>query len=108
MKGIIYCINRHEGMRLLKEIVGDAALEGHRYTRFVTNKDKTFVEFENGDIWYLFSAHNSARGYRWDYCFIDKKISQEIVKQEILPRAMVYHWDSPKAKIPMDRRVHYF
>ena len=108
MKGIIYCINHYEGMRLLKEIVGDAALEGHRHTRFVTNKDKTFVEFENGDIWYLFGSHNSARGYRWDYCFIDKKIPQEIVEEIILPHAMVYHWDSPEAKRPIDRRVHYF
>jgi len=108
MKGIIYCINRYEGMRLLKEIVGDAALEGHRHTCFVTNQDKTFVEFENGDIWYLFSSYNAARGYRWDYCFIDKKIPQEIIEEKILPHAMVYHWDSPEAKIPIDRRVHYF
>lgn len=108
MKGIIYCLNRFEGMRLLKEIVGDAALEGNRHTCFVTNQDKTFVEFENGDIWYVFSANNSARGYRWDYCFIDKKLSQEVVEEQILPRAMVYHWDSPKAKISMERRVNYF
>ena len=108
MKGIIYCVNHFEGMRILKEIVGDAALEGNKHTRFVVNRDKTFVEFENGDIWYVFTGCSSARGYRWDYCFIDKKLPLTIINEEILPRAMVYHWDSPEAKIPMEKRVSYF
>jgi hypothetical protein len=108
MTGIIYCIHYFEGMRILKEIVGDAALDGCKHTRFVASKNKTFVEFENGDIWYILSAKNSARGHRWDYCCIDRNISQEVIEQQILPRARVYHWDSPEAKIPIGRRVSYF
>ena len=108
MTGIIYCINNFEGMRLLKEIVGDAVLNGCKHTSFVKSKNKTFVEFENGDIWYLLPVSHSARGYRWDYCLIDSNIPQEVIEERILSKARASHWDSPEAQIPIERRVGYF
>lgn len=108
MTGIIYALDRLKGERKLKEMVGDAALKGNRHIRYVRNKSHSFVEFDNGDVWRVFGPDLSARGYKWDFCFIDAAIEKEIVDEVIIPRAAVYLWDSPRAQIPLKERMCYF
>ena len=103
MRGIIYALNRYEGLRVLKEIVGDAALKDLHHSRYVNTANKIFVEFENGDIWTVFTSADSTRGYKWDCCFIDKRFSQEVIETQIFP-----HASGAYANIALDRRVSYF
>ena len=107
MTGIVYTRNRHKGMRIIKELVGDNVLNGNNCIRYNSGPN-TYVEFKNGDIWRLFGPEHSARGYKWDYCFIETAIDIDTINQKILPSAKIYHFDSPEAKIPMERRVSYF
>lgn len=103
MRGIIYTLNLYDGDRILKEIVGEMALNKIHHCRYEKSLRKIIVEFENGDIWMVFSAASSARGYKWDYCFIDRRFSQEVIDQQILPYA-----SNNCAETTLERRITYF
>jgi len=42
------------------------------------------IELNNGDYYKVIRASDNARGYRWQYAYIDKDISQEALDHVVL------------------------
>lgn len=50
----------------------------------------TQIQFENGDVWRIMKADDSARGCRWNIAYIERSISYDIYQCIINPTANVF------------------
>ena len=96
MKGIIFYGSSYEkANEELKKIVD-------RYNRMRIPVIKchykrigSYAKFENGDIWRVLEAKDSARGYRWNIAYIERSINLDAYRCIISPGA----FDFPFAAI---------
>ena len=94
MIGIIWTplgsFERKEAEEQLEKICKDYARLNIQYTRM----NQFSVTFDNGDRWFIVYARPNARGRRCNVSYIHRHISQDIVKDIIVPitfRTPPYH-----------------
>lgn len=83
-KIIIYGATKERAYFKLEEILNDI-----RYGEIkqVKKYDSHFsVELKNGDYYLALSASDNARGHRWQYAFVDRLISQEMLDNIVFPK----------------------
>lgn len=85
MKGIIWYNNRNRGEEKINEIVNHYNFMGIRIIKKLNSKNNSFVIFENGDIWSLVDATESARGQRCNISFIEQSIKKDFINIIIKP-----------------------
>lgn len=85
MKGIIFCgSSRERGNEKLEEIINKYKLAGIETIKSVYSKLGSCAEFENGDVWRVVSANDSARGYKCNVAYVERCIDYDIYRTVIM------------------------
>ncbi len=86
MRGIIYCKSSSiNGNEQLKEIV-DRYNKAHIATKICHYKATgSYAEFENGDIWKVVRASDSARGQCCNIAYVERSIDYDTYRVIIRP-----------------------
>lgn len=85
MKGIIWYNNRSRGEEKINEIINRYDIMGIRIIKELNSKNNSFVIFENGDIWRLVDATESAKGQKCNISFIEQGIKKDFINIIIKP-----------------------
>ena len=96
MRGIIYYESSWEnGNKKLKEIIKQYSQIGISVIECHCNKiTSSWAEFENGDIWKVIKANDSARGYRCNIAYIERCISYNIYRCIIAPKVLDFPYSA--------------
>lgn len=75
MKGIIfYNSNRENAIKEMEKIIKKYEQIKIKSVRYIYNSYQCLTEFENGDIWKIVKANDSARGDRCNVAYIERSI----------------------------------
>lgn len=87
MKGIIYYESSFEiANEELKKIIDKYNQSHIPVTKCHYKKIGSYAEFENGDIWKVVKANDSARGCRCNIAYIERCINYDIYRCIIAPK----------------------
>ena len=87
MKGIIWCKDSYtRGNSILMKVVSQYTTMGIKTKHYVNGTSTGhWVEFDNGDSWYVHKANDNARGRRANIAYIERSIDMDTVKCIIYP-----------------------
>lgn len=87
MKGVIYYESSWEnGNEQLKEIIKRYNQMNISTIKCHYMKNGSWAEFENGDIWKVVKANDSARGFRCNIAYIERCINYDTYRCIIAPK----------------------
>lgn len=85
IKGIIWCLKAEDGEAQLRQMIEQYKLWGVNIEKEHWHNISSMVIFDNGDIWRVRSAHESARGERCNISYIQHGISFDFIDEVIMP-----------------------
>lgn len=89
MRGIIYYESNSENANdELKKMVDRYNQMHIPVTKCHYKKIGSYAEFENGDIWQVVKANESARGYRCNIAYIERSINYNTYRCIIAPKML--------------------
>ena len=89
IKGIIYYSSNWEnGIAQLKQIEENYNRMKITTTRSHYMRHGSWIQFENGDVWKVLGAKDSARGYKWNIAYIERSVNLNTYRCIIAPAAI--------------------
>ena len=80
MRGIVWGCNMNIAIEQLNKIAGKYEMCNYaKAIRKYYTKHRSWITFDNGDIWCAVSASERCRGLRGNIAYIDRNISEDIV-----------------------------
>jgi len=74
---IVYGSTKEKAFNKLQELLDNINQEDiHKVIKTSPNTGIFTIELKNGDYYKAISANDNARGYRWQYAYIDRNISK--------------------------------
>ena len=85
VKGVIWCLKLEDGLHKLNEMIEQYEHYGCYVVKKFSSRNSPLVIFDNGDIWKVRSAYESARGERCNISYIQRGISFDFIDEVIMP-----------------------